>query len=172
MSDSVIIHKKLAILYILRRLDKGITKPQLVEFVLRYDIMNFFELQQLLDELIQSQLVDCVEEAGDLCLIKEGGSRMLELFDDRIPASVKDTLKEGVAVHIRETSPKAVQEGEYVKIGENDYTVTLRLQEGERVLFKLDLNAFTVEQARAIVNNWKTRPTEVYQSVLALLEGR
>lgn len=170
MSESALVYKKLALLHILKNIDKGLTRAKLVEFVLRYDIMNYFELQQFLDELIHSQLVETIAEAGELCLITENGSKMIDLFADRVPASVREIITEGLVTYIQENSQKAIQEGEFVKIGENDYMVTLRLQEGSRLLLKLELNAFTVDQARTMVSNWKNHTTDVYQNIMASLE--
>lgn len=162
--------KKLAILEILRSLDKALTQTEIVEFVLRYDIMNYFELQQSMDELVSSQLVELTEhENATCCLVTEAGINAINLFSDRIPASFREGLRESIEEKRKEMSRKAIKEGVFVRLGDNDYQVKLKLQEGDRLLLSLEVNVFTADQARAMIENWNNNTTEVFTRLMAAL---
>lgn len=72
---------KLSILYYVHSLDIPLTNTQVTQFFLENNIMNYFDLQQLLGQLVSSEHLICLETGHkSFYSITQKGRRTLRLF--------------------------------------------------------------------------------------------
>ena len=77
---------KLVLLYMLSETDIPLSKNQITQVVLENNLMNYFSMQQLLAELVQSGLVVCYEDMGrHLYRIQRKALETLTMISDSIP---------------------------------------------------------------------------------------
>lgn len=92
LSDDVIIDK-LTILYVLNKFQIGLTNSKLTEIILELELINYFSLQITIPTLIESKLI-AIHKINNtqIYVITQSGSKVLDLFEDRLPLIVKDKI--------------------------------------------------------------------------------
>ncbi len=81
---------KLLLLHIIDKVDLPISNIQLTEIVLENNFINYFTLQEYIDDLISSQLINKINYKNkDRLVISSKGKEVLSLFKNRLS---KDSL--------------------------------------------------------------------------------
>lgn len=158
---------KLLILYFIRVLDIPLTNSQVTQYFLENSLINYFDLQQFLSELVSSEFLSCMEARSKrFYCITPKGLEALEFFKRRITPS----FKEAITVYANENRSRLKKESqitsEYVKAPHQSYEVVCRVMEHEIILLEVKINVPTKGQAKLISNNWKTKAPEVYKSIM------
>ncbi|MBM7581655.1 putative transcriptional regulator [Caldicoprobacter guelmensis] len=158
---------KLSILYYLKSLDIPLTNSQITQFFLENNVMNYFDLQQLLGELVSSQHVSCLDTGHkSFYSLTPVGVRALKLFENRIPDWLRESI-EAFAVQNRNRFKRENQiVAEYKRISPDDYQVTCKVMENDLTLIELKLSVTDSKQARVICNNWDTKAPEIYKFIM------
>lgn len=162
---------RLLALYALSRLGPC-TDLTLLQFLFEYDLMNYFELMASLTDLCkQGNAVRTEEEAAWRYEITDAGREVLNLFENRIPGSKRET----VDAHTEEWLPKIERErerGAVVRQTERgEYAAELTLRDGDMELMRVTLSLPTGEMAQRIADGWRERASGVYQTIIGLLKG-
>ena len=85
---------KLSILYFMRVLGLPLTPQQFAELDAREGWMGYFNLQQALADLLESELLRTIPSAlGDSYVINESGLDTIAQFEKRIPDSLRSTTQ-------------------------------------------------------------------------------
>lgn len=161
---------KLAILYYVHSLDIPLTNTQVTQFFLENDIMNYFDLQQLLGQLVSSDHLTCLETGHkSFYSITEKGRKTLHLFLDHIPK----WLRHAINVYATQNRHRFKRENqitaEYKRVSSKEYQVICRVMENDIVLIDLRLSVTDRKQARIICNNWDTKAPEIYKYIMQQL---
>ena len=84
---------KLIILYMLNKVNFPLTNSQLTEFFSEKDYTNYFTLQQVINELIDTHLIS-LETVRNTSYyhITSDGDKILELFSYKIPGKIIDDM--------------------------------------------------------------------------------
>lgn len=160
---------KLLILYILNMLPSKITNTELSELVLEKGYMNFFALQQYLNEMVEGELIEVVvEDDIKKYNILEKGILTLDLLNNKIPDTTKQELENQFKLQKLLEKRETQVIGEYFKKENEQYTVNLRLVENDDTLFSLYFEVATEEQGQKICNMWKNNTESIYQKVLGI----
>jgi hypothetical protein len=120
--------------------------------------MNYFDLQQLLGELVSSQHISCLDTGHkSFYSLTPMGLKALNFFKNRIP----DWLRESIDVYARQNRNRFKRENqivaEYKRVSPDEYEVTL---------IELKLSVTDSKQARIICNNWDTKAPEIYKFIM------
>lgn len=158
---------KLILLYIIDKSPFSFSKKKLNEFILEKNYMNYFFLQQYLSELVNSNFISLVEEDEEFkYIITEQGSLVLDCFQNKVPAKLKEDL-ETEFESIKSTAKKEAQvAAEYYAREDGQYVANIKLVENEDVLFSLYINVATMEHAKMVCENWKNNPNEIYSDIV------
>lgn len=158
---------KLILLYIIKHSLHFFDKNELSEYVLEKDYLNFFLIKQYLSELVNSELIQLIEEDGkEKYTILNKGTLALEYFDSKIPKDIKRELEEDFKA-FSYMEKKATQViGEYFLKENEEYMVNLKLVENEDTLFSIYINAPSEQQAEKICEKWKTNTEKIYKDIL------
>ncbi|NLC44139.1 MAG: DUF4364 family protein [Clostridiales bacterium] len=161
---------KLSILYYVQTLGIPLTNEQIIEFFIKNYLMNYFDLQQLLVELVESLHLAYMEgRQNHYYSITEKGSEVLSFFHSRI----EHHTKQDILIYAEENRIRLRNENQltadYKQLDDQEYEVTLRVMEGSINLMELKVNVTNSKQAKIICSNWRAKAPEVYKKTMESL---
>lgn len=161
---------KLLLLYLIEASSANLTNTQITEFILEKNYMNYFLIQQYLSELIQSELIEIInDDSKEYYRILQKGEIALSYFKERIPASIKKEIFQEFSVKEKQNKIDTQVLFDIFKKENNLYVINLKLLENEETLFSLYLDVATKKQADLIGKKWKEYPEFIYQNIICLL---
>ena len=161
---------KVLILYLLNKLSDGIKSDNLYKLVSSANNINYFYFQELLTDLIETNLVGSFTKDEDTFVkITSDGKNSLSLTKSLLPGILKlkadNIFKEEVANIAEESSIVT----EYIPKDENNYTVKCKIVEKTETVFEISTFAGSRDRAKQISDNWKNNANIIYPKILSLL---
>lgn len=161
---------KLIVLYMLDKVTFPLTQSQISEFVLDKGYTNYLILQQVISELIESNLVTAHTTLNRTQLtITLEGKDSLRYFEGRI----NDTIKKEILDYFKENSMELRNEvsvvSNYYKTVDGEYEAVMNVKDGNSTLVEIKLSVPTPQIASAICDNWNKKNQEVYQMLTKIL---
>lgn len=158
---------KIIILYTINQFSVPLTNQQLTDFILEHDIMNYFDLQQFLTDLVESSMLEySTSEGENYYIITESGKNTLELFLDRVSQSLRRKINDSVDSKKKSFVIKTNVTADYFKEDDNDYVVHLTVNEGIYTLMDIKVNVVSNKHAKQICENWEKRAQYLYGDIL------
>ena len=161
---------KVLILYLLTKINDGITKDGLFKIISSINNINYFYFQQFLNDLIQTNLVTTYTKDEDSILqITSEGKNALLLTKDLLPGIIKlkaDNLFKKELANIAEESSIIA---EYIPKNENNYSVKCKIVENNETIFEVRTFAGSRDRAKKIADNWKNNASIIYPQILNML---
>ncbi|MBE0449237.1 MAG: DUF4364 family protein [Clostridia bacterium] len=158
---------KIKLLYIVNQFSVPLTNQQLTDFVLEQDIMNFFDLQQFLTDLVATSMLEYSSSEGEnYYIITESGKNTLELFSDRVSQSLRRIINDSVDSKKKSFMIKTNISADYSKEDDNDYMVHLSVKEGIYTLMDIKVNVVSNKHAKQICENWEKKAQYLYGDIL------
>lgn len=162
---------KLLLLYIINRLNLPVSNAQLTELVLKNSLMNYFILQQYIDELISSEFLKYTDTSGRRRLvISEKGKKVLELFRDRVSEKKCGIVNEYIEKNWDDLKKDMTVTADYT-IEKKDFIVNLKAMEKDSLLIDIRMNVPSNKQARDLCAKWKEKCPELYEQIAGILTG-
>lgn len=161
---------KLLLLHIFDRIEFPMSNPQITQFVLENDIMNYFMLQQFLGELKDSKFI--IEKQKDnehIFVITEKGKSALSYFVNRIPKSQIDRIDQLLNVQKEKFIKNTQVKADYIKIKDDEYLVELGVIEKDMPIINLKLNVANNKHAKQICEKWRESAPSLYGQIINLL---
>ncbi|RDY24410.1 DUF4364 family protein [Romboutsia maritimum] len=163
-------YHKLLILYILNKINMDLTNSQITQVVLETEMMNYFSLQQLLSQLMESKFLTTYKNSDrEYCSLTQKGLETLEYFLSRIPVGVTKKIDEYIVLNKENLLADTQVKSSFVKQSDTEFIVNLRVIENQSNLIDLNLNVSSEKQAKLICNNWKNNASYMYAEVIDLL---
>ena len=161
---------KVLILYLLNKLQDGIKNDNLYKIVSSANNMNYFYFQELLTDLIESNLVGSFTNDEDVIIkITSDGQNALSLTKSLLPGILKlkadNVFKEEISNIAEESSIIT----EYIPKDEKNYTVKCRIVEKNETIFEVSTFAGSRDRAKQISDNWKNNANSIYPQIMNLL---
>ena len=161
MADVFTIYK-LIVLYMAQQSKEELTNSQISQFVLDRDYTDYFHLQQVLSELVETGLLKKRTKSNSSYYdITEEGSKTLFYFEKDLSSEIKDC---GV-----QTEKKIQTPADYFETPQGGYAVRCQYIEKDATMLDLTLSAPSLEAARAICRNWPKKSPDVYAAVMGEL---
>ena len=161
---------KLIVLYMAQQSKEELTNSQISEFVLDRDYTDYFHLQQVLSELVETGLLKkrTVANSSHYEITEEGRSTLFYFEKDlsgEIKAEIVEFLEEcGCQVQKRIQTP-----ADYFTTPQGGYAVRWQYIEKDVTVLDLTLNAPNLEAARAICRNWPKKSPDIYTAIMGEL---
>ena len=154
---------KLIVLSMLDRVDFPLTNAQISDFILTKEYTNYFTLQQVLAELVETDLAEeNTVRNSTYYQMTEKGKETLSYFGHMVSAAIHEDMDKYFkdnAISLRdEMSVKA----DYYENNHEEYSVRLRVMEKDSALIDLTLSVPTEGQANSICDNWKKKNQKLY----------
>lgn len=161
---------KLILLYIIDRLDMPVSNLQVTRLVLENRFMNYFLLQQHLNELQESKFLSAeTVEGKSLYKITGSGRKTLEYFTHLIPSGLKARMDSRFAEMRKDIRNETQVTADYTPESENKFTVSCKVGEDGFTLLKLDVTVGTKSDARLVCENWKKHSQQIYPEIIDTL---
>lgn len=161
---------KVLILYILDQTNKPITNDNLYKLVLTAVEMNYFYFQQFLLDMIETNFVVSYEKENQVIYeLTEHGKNTLDLTLDILPGIVKLKIDTNLKSTLETVEEEHSIIAEYTPKNENNYMINCKISENNETVFEIKTFAYSREQAKEIVDNWKNNAEKIYPQVLDLL---
>lgn len=169
-SNEDLAENKVLILYVLNKLSDGIKNDNLYKIISTANDINYFYFQELLTDLIETNLVGSFTKDEDIYIkITSDGKNSLALTKSLLPGIQKlkadNAFKEEIPVIVEESSIIT----EYIPKDENNYTVKCKIVEKTETIFEISAFAGSRERAKQISDNWKENANTIYPKMLELL---
>lgn len=161
---------KLIILYMLNKVNFPLTNSQITGFFLEKEYTTYFNVQQVLSELVDSELISCetVRNASYYHITSEGGET-LGFFVNKIPGPIMDDMDLFLIKNKYELRNEVGTISDYYRSTNQDYIVHCQVKEGKSTLIELNLSVPTKEEAALMCNNWKEASQDIYASIMRKL---
>ena len=168
--DETLAENKVLILYILKNVNESLTNNNLYKIVLAVIDMNYFYFQQFLLDLIDNGYVMHYQtEDVTLYQITDKGRETLELTEDLLPGIIKLQVDTNLKGAVEQVSDEGSIIAEYVPKSENYYNITCKIVEKNETIFEIKTFAGSRDQAKQIVNNWKSYAIQIYPKLIETL---
>lgn len=166
-SNREIVENKLILLYILDTLDMQLSDLQLTRIVLENSLMNYFYLQQFLNDLAGLELLEqCTENGRNLYSVTRRGRETLRALDSKIPAGTKKRIQQFLMSKKQNIRREILVTAEYTPENEHKYYVSLGIHEDSFSLIEMDISAGSRKDAREICSNWKKYSKHIYAEII------
>ena len=158
--------KRLIILYILYKFQIAINQDNLTEIILETTPIKWLEVQPLITELIQNQLIDQIENKLE---ISGKGYEIVENYQSDILISIRENIDQYYKKNLDKITSNISIVANFKKVNQS-YSVHLFLSELNESLLELTLSVPTREMAESICTKFKKDTTQIYRSIIKILE--
>ncbi len=161
---------KLLILYLFKKINLPISNAIVTDIVLENNLLNYFQLQQYLSELVSSDFLYISKESKrQFYNITDKGLKTLSLFENRITANKKSVVDNYLNTHGELLKKRIQVTADYLPESDGSYLVTCKLSEDNITLIQLNLAISSNEKAKIICSRWKSNPYMMYKQIISLL---
>ncbi len=161
---------KLLLLYIIEKIGLPISNIQLTEIVLENNFINYFTLQEYIDELISSNLLSKVNHKDkDRLVISGKGKEVLSLFKNRLSLEDIKKFDSYIGVKMNTIKKEATISADYTIENGNSYVVSLGASENNIPLMEIKVTVASNKQARELCAKWKDNPSDLYTKIIKIL---
>lgn len=168
--DESLAENKVLILYVLNTANKSLTNDVLYKLVLAATDMNYFYFQQFILDLIEAKyILSFQKEDQTLYQITDDGKRTLDLTLDILPGIIKLKADTNLKSILETSEEEHSIVAEFTPLSENHYTIVCKIVENNETVFEVKTFAGSREQAKQIVDNWRTNADTIYPKLLETL---
>ena len=161
---------KLKLLYIFNQFGIPLTNMEVSSFALENNFMDYFLLQQILNDLFNSKFIDIHSKNGhEYYFLTDEGINALNMFGDMLPEYFKNEVNSKFEKMQKDLKRKSELFGHYYKKSDNEYVVSFQVLENRSVIFNLSINVPTEDMAKSICKKWNSNPEDIFSSILKTL---
>lgn len=163
---------KLMNLYLLKQVSFPLTNAQLTDFFLEHEYTSYFNLQEILNELLEAGLIR-THSGHNLTRyeITREGEETLDFFGKNISPAIIDDMNR----YLKENRFRVREESGVIadcyQADSQDYVVHMEIREGKSCLLDLNLTVPDLEQAEAMCSQWEEKNSQVYSFLMKTLTG-
>jgi len=168
-SDAFTLYK-LIILFLLDKVDFPLTNAQISNFILEKDYTNYFNIQQSIAELIETDFIT-MESVGHSShyRITDSGRETLSFFEYMISPAIQSDILEYLRKNRYSLRDEVSTLSEYFETKKGEYIVNLKVMEKDASIIEVNITVPTQEDASKISHNWRSKSQQVYAYVLSNL---
>ncbi len=162
---------KLLICYILKSVKVPMTRTQICDAMQKTGLVNFFDLNSALDELLENKVVleKIVADEPHLVVSAIGGYSAAELEKNLLPGIREKAVKTALNIIARTRSEK--ENDVFIEKTDDGCNVTMQIKAGGDVIMSLTLNVADNLQAEQLKEGFLNAPAELYADIIERLTG-
>ena len=160
---------KLLLCYCLKSTGCPTSKTGLNELLQNEALVNFFEANNALSELLEAGHI--TEETGEddvYYTLTDSGREIAETLETELPRSLRETAVRAAMLTAAAENRKKAVKADMERCG-TGYNVTLKIRNGDETLLALTLYAADSLQADAISRRFLANPERFYMHVVGVL---
>ena len=164
---------KFAILYTLKRYVEPINMPTLSEILtVGKEVMGYFDLANLLSELIEDKYVAMKYYRNDQCFyLSDKGTDTNDFFFERVPKSIRTHIENAVGAikFADQADPNAIMT-EILPIAPYQYMASLKMLDAGTPLMELQVFAGSKADAEKAVKALRKNSAEIYNDIIKRMD--
>ncbi|AKN32636.1 hypothetical protein Ccar_18005 [Clostridium carboxidivorans P7] len=161
---------KLLLLFIFKKIKFPVSNNQITQIILENNFINYFTLQQYLNELLSSNFLKYTDETGNHRLvITEKGIKVLSLFENRISEDKINAVEDYLNKEIKNIKKEVTITADYTLGKKGNFIVNLKAIENDSILIDIKLNVGSNKDAKDLCHKWKNNSSELYDKIIQLL---
>lgn len=166
-SNRELAENKLILLYILHKVDMPISNQQIVKFILENKFMNYFSLQEYLNELYENNYVVNTDYENRNCyVITQKGIETLNCLSSHIPRNIKSYIDSNLKNIKKNVKNEFSITANFTAENENEFIVNCKIKEESFELININLLVGSQENANKICSNWKNHAEYIYADII------
>jgi DNA-binding PadR family transcriptional regulator len=147
-----------------------VSNLEIVKIIVESKFMNYFYLQQLLNELCNDALITSkLQESNTFYSITPNGKRTLDFFPGLIPGGIKSMIDNRIPVIRNNIRNQTLVTADFEPGSEDEFIVTCKVNEDNFSLIELKITVGTKSDARKICDNWEKHSQKIYAEVIESL---
>ncbi len=160
---------KLLILYIVKKLKHPCTNTYITDIVLNNNFLNYFLLQQYLNDLVESNYLLLINSKDKtLYKLAPRGKKILEMFQNRISQFKIDCFNNYMN-SLEQKKQEITAQTSYSKIKPNNFLLEISFNKNDSELLNLKLSLNSKEELDSIIKNCKNNAGITYNLILSHL---
>lgn len=161
---------KTIILFIIDNYGAPIDNGIVTDIFMSHEFVDFFTMQQYLDQLIESGLIaEYSDNHSHKYTITDIGREAISGFCPSIPVTVRKKILESIKKYKLSIENGKLVTAIYVKHNDLEHIAHLTINEGGAPLFDLQINCGSQEAAMKVCVKFKENPEKVYQNIFDIL---
>jgi DNA-binding PadR family transcriptional regulator len=154
---------KLIVLYMAEHANETLTNSEFSEFVLDKDYTDYFQIQQVLSELVETELLKkrTISNSSYYEITEEGKST-LSYFENELSSEIKKEIEEFLQSHGVRKRRVILTPADYFTTPQGGYAVRCQLVENDVSIMDLTLSAPSLEAAQAMCKSWPVKAQDMY----------
>lgn len=170
MASEPITIYKLIILYTLSKVDAPVPPSIISDYITDHKYTNYFTLQNAFAELLQADLIrEDVTYHLSYYEITDAGKETLASFG----APLSQDIRQEIDAYLQDNKFDIIDETSFVtdykQTAERTYLATCTMREKQHILFRLELDVATEEDAIRVCANWQAQSEELYRMAMMRL---
>jgi predicted transcriptional regulator len=167
------VKNKIIILQVLSSFGVPLTNNEATEFILENELINYFELQQYLNDLTESGMTQIKSiENEERYFLTANGKKTLHYFNNRLDQDLRRFINDKVETKKSRIIAQTNITADYFRLDNNEYLVELKVEEDNSTLINLQLNIISNKHAKLICERWEKEAQFLYGDILGLLTNK
>lgn len=161
---------KLLVCYLLKALDKSLTRTQINEILQEYRIANYFEVNGAISELVcGGQVSSEIVDGDELITITSKAKIDVARIERSLPRSIREKAVNAALKILKRDRIKKESKVEIQKLESGGYHVSLEVFDMETQLLKITLYVADERQIEIVKENFYTNAVTIYSDVISSL---
>lgn len=161
---------KLILLYIIDKINFPVSNLQITKMILENKFMNYFFLQQSLNELCDDTYLSRETINNKTYYnITSHGKQTLSYFLGIIPSGIKARIDNTISEIKKNIKNETLITANFTAESENEFVVTCKVGEDNFSLIDLKITVGTRNDARTICDNWEKHSQAIYAEIIESL---
>ena len=169
MADPNTIYK-MTVLAMLDKVDFPLSNTQISNFFLEQDYTDYFTIQQIIHELLDSQLIRFESTHNNTQYhLTDLGRETLKFFEDKVTPAIKADITAFFEKNQMEMKIENSLIADFYKSTASGFDVRCQLKEKNLSIIDLTIHVETKEQAEAVCGNWQKQSEAIYACLMDIL---
>ncbi|NLC69114.1 MAG: DUF4364 family protein [Clostridiaceae bacterium] len=169
-SNNELAINKLILLYLIDKININLSNLQITKLILENNLINYFFLQQYLNELHDDNLLSSeIINKKTFYKITDKGKTTLKHLDHLIPSNIKNKIDDTIKTARKKIRNETFITADFIPESESKYTVSCSVREDDFSLIELKIAVGTKDDARCICDNWKNYSQYIYSEIIESL---
>ena len=164
---------KIFVLYLMENINYPLDFVSINDIVMQTDYVMYLDFAEAFDEMLQSDLIGCVEEEGEkYYFVTDKGRIVAHELNSAILSTVLDKSLEAAFRYLDFKKRGIEARCEYMQRSDRKFDLVCTLYEKKEKIFETTIIVDSEYRARQMRQRYLDRPDVIYRGMVALLTGK
>lgn len=161
---------KILVCYLLKNIDKPVSKEQVNEIMLENGLANYFEVNQAISDLVKNGSIDWnINGEEQLFFLTDNGKTAAQMLESNLPRAVREKAINTAIRLMTKARRERENEIEVDKLENGGYHVTFRIFDIDDELLTLKIFVADSMQVETVRQNFLNDPVKLYSNIISSL---